>query len=492
MDGSGTEQQRDAERIRHVLALARAVNSARHLGELLQAASRHLADALDFDEAYLLLEEGDSFRVFVIAPVSLMQQELVIPASGAPLTTKVLRGGHPLLLGDMTEPETARRYHSRVWDPDPESPNPMHAYMAVPVRAEPVSGVLTVQSSRPGLYDASDLDDFATLGELIGAALQRVRWQDHADMLQRVAQLGRHIQEGDFFRALVETARSAWKGTDGALWENHRNAWVERAEQTGSVDAALAGLLAEQDSPSFFNSYEDMPEALRGQMEARTCPTALVVPLRASAFKGVVAVGGATGFTQWDLEQARFMARELEPYLENLVLYRKLEEEAIRDPLTGAFNRRYFMLKAAEALSQAKRYEQKLGLLMVDLQRFSDVNNTYGHQAGDRVLVEVARCFQESLRDSDLFFRVGGDEFVLLLPYADRAAAAQAANRCAEQLAAQPELSRYSVRANIGYAIYPEDGTDMDALWEAGDHRMYVAKAAGQAVYAPSEPPAAK
>jgi diguanylate cyclase (GGDEF)-like protein len=169
------------------------------------------------------------------------------------------------------------------------------------------------------------------------------------------------------------------------------------------------------------------------------------------------------------------------------MLYRKLAEEAIRDPLTGAFNRRYFIMKAEEALSHAARYGHTVALLVVDLQRFSDVNDEFGHKTGDRVLALVANAFTQSLRASDTFFRIGGDEFVMLLPQADTDAAKRAAERCAAALPAEPELARYSVRANVGWAVYPADGATVDDLLETGDRRMYVAKTAGEDVYDPAQ-----
>ncbi len=482
-----------AERMRHVLSLARAVSSATGLRDLLLACSRGLMDALPFDEAYLLLEEGEAFRVFAIVPRMDGETPSELVWSDAPLTRQVLDAGEPLYIPDMADPETAKRYAARIYDPDPDEPQPMRAYMAAPIRAEPVSGVISVQSSRANAYSEADLQQLATLAELVGVALKRARWEEREAMLQRIARLGRHTQSGDFVGPLLEAARTAWTCTQGAVWEREGDAWrCSTSTDGGASLTVLAELLdevIESDEPRSFNTYEEMPAHVRDVLAAQDCPTALFVPLRSSSFTGVVMLGGGAGFTQWDREQARFMARELMPYLENLALYRKLEQEAIRDPLTGAFNRRYFMLKAAEAISSAKRYEQTLGFLIVDLQRFSDVNNSYGHQTGDRVLVRVAERFQASLRQSDLFFRIGGDEFVLLLPHATRKSARTAARRCAAALTADAELGRYKVAANIGVAIYPEDGRDIDALLEIGDERMYAAKAARRAVYDTRRPP---
>lgn len=479
--------RRQGERTRHALALAQAVCSAAGLRELLLACSRGLLGALPFDEAYLLLEEGEAFRVFAIVPRMDGETPSELVWSEAPLTRRVLDSGVPLYVPDLGDPDAARRYAPRVYDPDPTAPQPMRSYMAAPIRTDAVSGVISVQASRSDAYTEADLQQLATLAELIGVALRRARWEERDAILQRIGRLGRYAQSADVSAPLLDIALASFSATLGVLCERATHGWRCATSGGGEEDLRamwpLLDQLFEAGEPRSFNSFAEMPPALVSGLEARGCSTVLLVPLRSSSFSGVIMLCGGVGFTEWDRSRAKFMARELVPHLENIALYRKLEEEAIRDPLTGAFNRRYFMLKAAETIAAAKRYEQSVGLLIVDLQRFSSVNNTHGHQTGDRVLCRITECFQTSLRESDLFFRIGGDEFVGLLPHATRQSASIAARRCAAALSRDEELARYAVAANIGFSIYPDDGEDLGALLEVGDARMYAAKAAERAVY---------
>ncbi len=486
--------RRERERLQHVLDLARGVNSSRGLADLLEACFQGLAGALTYDEAGLLLEEGEAFRAFFVARTEdgLLQDEAVFERVDAPMTRSVLEGGKPLRLGDLTDPETVKRYQPRTHVTNPDDPSVMRAFMAVPVRADPVAGVLSVQSATPDVYTESDLEHLATLAELIAVALKRVRWDEHEAILQGLGRIGRHASDSQrFFESLLDCAVTAFKGTAGAVWEAVEGrftlrgaAGVELLPEAGAEEL-LRSLLPEDGAASSFRSPTEAAEPLRGALAAAGLETLLAVPLTAPCFEGLVLVAANRRFTQWDLDRAGFMQRELVPHLENLALYRRLAEEAIRDPLTGAFNRRYFMMKADEVITHASRYSHPLAFLVVDLQRFSEVNNTYGHQTGDRVLAIVAATFQRNLRASDTFFRVGGDEFVLLLPQADSEAARRTAERCAAALAAEPELARYGVMANIGWAAYPDDGKELDALLEVGDRRMYTAKAAGEAVFEP-------
>ena len=156
-----------------------------------------------------------------------------------------------------------------------------------------------------------------------------------------------------------------------------------------------------------------------------------------------------------------------------------LREEATHDPLTGLANRRLFYDRLQQAIRHAHRYGGKVGILYVDLDRFKEINDRYGHHVGDAVLTEVAKRLTSSIRDSDSVARLGGDEFVMLLEAVQgREDCLAAAHKIEQALNADTRFYGLDVEiaASIGQALYPDDGTDEDALIRAADAAMYRVK----------------
>jgi diguanylate cyclase (GGDEF)-like protein/PAS domain S-box-containing protein len=159
----------------------------------------------------------------------------------------------------------------------------------------------------------------------------------------------------------------------------------------------------------------------------------------------------------------------------------ELREQALHDSLTGLPNRTLLADRLDSAIAMAQRQDVALSLLLLDLDGFKAVNDTWGHQAGDVVLVEVAARLSGTLRDSDTAARLGGDEFVLLLPATPLLGAIEAA-RALIGFIGQPipiEGRSVTVGASIGIAVFPEHGCDGDRLLAAADSAMYDAKQTG-------------
>jgi diguanylate cyclase (GGDEF)-like protein/PAS domain S-box-containing protein len=165
---------------------------------------------------------------------------------------------------------------------------------------------------------------------------------------------------------------------------------------------------------------------------------------------------------------------------------RRLQFVVSHDPLTGLPNRTIFGQRLGQALAQAARYEHMVALLFIDLDRFKVVNDTMGHEAGDRLLREVADRLRDSLREGDTVGRHGGDEFVVLIEqYESAMQVAGVAQKIIDQTG-EPYLfdgHEFHISASIGIATYPNDGRDADALLKHADIAMYRAKEAGKNQY---------
>ena len=153
------------------------------------------------------------------------------------------------------------------------------------------------------------------------------------------------------------------------------------------------------------------------------------------------------------------------------------------DELTSLLNRRGFAIVAAKMLGQTTRHNRELSVLMIDSDNLKQVNDKYGHKAGDQLLMTLVKIIQGQLRDTDVLARYGGDEFVVLLPEAGANGAFEVAERIRQSVSkAALEFNGKSIRLTVsmGIASYPTDGRTLDALVDNADKAMYKAKMKGR------------
>jgi diguanylate cyclase (GGDEF)-like protein len=157
---------------------------------------------------------------------------------------------------------------------------------------------------------------------------------------------------------------------------------------------------------------------------------------------------------------------------------RKLQINAATDPLTSLYNRRFFDDYFEKELNRSIRYTHKLALVVFDLHRFKEVNDKFGHPQGDALLQMAAATLRKSLRTSDYAFRIGGDEFALLLPQSDTEQAATLSRRLRAAYGSSIEPLNLGVplALDFGLAIYPEDGELQEVLIRVADERLYQLK----------------
>jgi diguanylate cyclase (GGDEF)-like protein len=189
---------------------------------------------------------------------------------------------------------------------------------------------------------------------------------------------------------------------------------------------------------------------------------------------------------RWDdqrLQLARTMANEAAMALENARLYENARDLADRDPLTGFYNHRFLHERLGEEVVRAQRARRPLGVLMLDLDDFKLVNDTFGHLFGDRVLTWTAEIIRATLRASDIPARYGGDEFAIILPETDHDEAVRAAERILEAFRDRPFVGEQRgpvpISASIGVATYPDAGRTPTDLIAAADRALYTVKREG-------------
>jgi diguanylate cyclase (GGDEF)-like protein len=246
---------------------------------------------------------------------------------------------------------------------------------------------------------------------------------------------------------------------------------------TGEPIALPDAYAIASDSPYRFNAAFD------AHLDFRT-RSVLAVPLRdpAGDVLGVLqlinardADGAVVSFGP----QSQTIVRALASQAAVVVRTAMLEELVFKDPLTGAYNRRYFTLRIEEEAKRHRRLSEPMSLVLIDLDDFKPVNDRHGHQAGDQVLREVTRVLMENSRNFSIVTRYGGDEFAIVLINTPKSGALRYADRI-KRLLEDHAFEQVRVTASIGVASMPDDVEAASDLMGAADRALYAAKRMGR------------
>lgn len=197
----------------------------------------------------------------------------------------------------------------------------------------------------------------------------------------------------------------------------------------------------------------------------------------------VLAARSAGAFTKNAREMLGVITNHVAVAVENAKMYKKMEEMATTDPLTGLPNRRTFQERLEEMISRAARNHKPLTIVMTDIDKFKSVNDTYGHSVGDTVLKRFSKVMVSEARKVDVVARYGGEEFVMILEDTDSDGALLFCERLREEVSAQimnSDHGSFRVTLSLGIAAYPADGTEQQQLVDRADQALYAAKEGGR------------
>ena len=258
-------------------------------------------------------------------------------------------------------------------------------------------------------------------------------------------------------------------------------------------ETGIATWVVDHNEPVLIEDERNDPRVNHFRATGPTAGSLIVVPLLGPAgAAGVLTlerVGSAVRFDEEEFELVKLFAAQVSIALRNAEVFHAAEVRARTDTLTGLLNHGTFK----DWLTRSVTARDQFGIVIIDLDEFRDVNNALGHQAGDRLLREIAAAIRGAARDSDAVFRYGGDEFVVILPRSSAGGIVAVADRIQAAVAAVGgpgtawAAGGLHVSASIGTASYPVDGGNAEEVLLAADRACFVAKRRGRGRVATAE-----
>jgi diguanylate cyclase (GGDEF)-like protein/PAS domain S-box-containing protein len=459
----GAGQYSDSERLTRIVErdIAAAGNDLSAVTDLVLARSRALTGS---DGAMLSLVEGD--QLVTRAAVGIASHAPKVRPLESTVARYAIETGLPLLIEDCeTDPRVNRDMQRATGD---------KSLICVPLFQGPnVVGAINVMSSSAGkALTEEDRQTLEILSVVLSAAVS-------------------HAAEAEARRAQMEALtrfRTLFEGASIGILRSDRRGQV--MEVNPAVEQLLGYTAHELVGTKFHDTFHPDDAAttsdlfdllIRGERDSYQ------LERRYHRKDGEMIWGQSTAVLERDADgQPRYVLTMIENITERKLAEQELlrqselnQHQALHDALTGLANRTLFADRIEQAMRDAKREGNRLAVMVMDLDDFKRVNDSYGHHAGDILLAEVGSRVKEAVRESDTVARLGGDEFGILLHNAgDTADAIQAVERICDALVEPVGVDEHSlsVRASIGIAIYPDDGHDMDTLLQLADLAMYASK----------------
>lgn len=238
-------------------------------------------------------------------------------------------------------------------------------------------------------------------------------------------------------------------------------------------------------APIILNNAQDDPRFERWETANQVRGWMGVPLIRHDEFIGLMTIDNyrTAAYTQEDAKLASSFANSAAVVIENAKLFEQTQKMALTDSLTGVFNRRYFYELSQREFTRSKRYQSPMSIILIDIDHFKNVNDRFGHLAGDQVLVQFVQRIQDELRTNDILARFGGEEFIILLPETNMDDATHVAERLREVTAHYPFLlitAQTYITISLGISSFRFSTISLDHLIDESDKALYEAKQLGR------------
>lgn len=319
------------------------------------------------------------------------------------------------------------------------------------------------------------LRDLTFLNQLAEAGVKTV---DEDLLIQNATQLVGRIFNPDYFGILLIDDDERYLYLHSS-YEAHGG----RRDVSISLGEGITGHVAQTGEAWYVPDVSKEPAYISAELDIRS---ELCVPLNTGdRVIGVINMESerVEAFDEADLNLLTTFADQLAIAMERARLFKRAEQLAITDELTGLYNRRHFFDLAKTEFARARRYQHPLGVMMLDVDHFKRVNDTYGHAVGDAVLAKIARRLKDNCRKVDILARYGGEEFSLILPETELSAVLDTAERlrgCIAHHAIDTGDESLSVTISLGVTALSKNTPDLSSLINQADQALLLAKSAGR------------
>jgi diguanylate cyclase (GGDEF)-like protein len=502
----GEEARARSTELRLMLEAARALSAERDLRRLFSRLHRLVGNVMDAGTFYVALgswEQGQMTLPYCVDHYKLIDAAGSIPLEGS-LSGHVFREGAAIII------RTAEDWRRYPWIERGDGTDSPVSALAVPMRiGARTIGVICAQSSRAHAYSERDRDVMVAIAEQAAIAVENSQHLTRADQrareLQLLAEVSRALSSQLSIRALCQTVCNevrrvmdakvffvALAAEDGSAMQLEFAIEGEEVLENEPVplENSFAKRVLETRQPLVLQTGEEIsqqPHRTIRHNEHGAVRSLAMAPLRLG--DRCIGVMSAQSYNEraFDDSSVRLLTaigEQLALAVQNAQLFGDAKSRADRDPLTNLFHHRYLRTRLEEEISRSRFTNQSLVVLMMDIDNFKAVNDTYGHQAGDDALRMLTAVLLATCRGSDIIGRYGGDEFMIILPDTDVEAGMRIAERIEAEVAGR-ELhlgtgTSIPLRCSIGLASVPQDGRAPKEVIDKADAALYQSKRRGR------------
>jgi diguanylate cyclase (GGDEF)-like protein len=464
-------------------------------------------ELLGADNIYITRWEDQSAQVFSAAASGKLNESYISlpPTTGnqVSMTNSVRQVGHPLVAEDV--------FCSPYFSPKIAHLFPTSSILGIPLYGLPdrkFLGALVVGYDSRHYYNPEEIERAQQAADMTALLISRTRLYEEtlhrADLLEQLASqvtnITSDLRHTTLLPAVVEVASSLLNAQRAALHLYNKNTKEMRCEfSIGLSEEYLEQITKRFNQIPGAQVLKDKAFVLIPDVhqDSRTSPIQDLIAyekFRAYAVFALPSAEGSLGALSlyWDEPRvvsseeiwvAELFAQRAGALIYSARLYEQASEESLTDALTGLPNRRALDQRLDEESRRSGHYSRSYALLMIDLDLFKDINDTYGHPIGDSVLQQVTQVLRQAVRSTDFVSRYGGDEFAVILPESGANKASYVADKLKAMLASTrlhlPGETERFISASIGVAVYPEDTPEHKDLLSIADQRLYHAKRSG-------------